>query len=157
MDDNDGHQHDADDGIKNGVLGRGVGRRASSPSPEPYRRIEVLTGSGRRKTWPKDFKAQVVAETFAPGANVAAIARRHGVSIGLVHYWRKCARDGGFADPGHVLPGFIPIVSADVHRGTGAGGDGAIVLEVGGVVVRLEGMVNEVNLNRVLSALRSRP
>ncbi|MFP1133199.1 hypothetical protein [Asticcacaulis sp. W401b] len=66
MDDNDGHQHDADDGIKNGVLGRGVGRRASSPSPELYRRIEVLTGSGRRKTWPKEFKAQVVAETFTP-------------------------------------------------------------------------------------------
>lgn len=159
MDDNDDHQHDADDDIKKGALGRGAGRRASSPDPEPFRRIEVLTGSARRKTWPKDFKAHVIAETFAPGANVAAIARHHGVSIGLVHYWRKCARDGGLADPGPVLPGFIPVVSADVHRSTVTrmGGDGAIVLEVGGVVVRLEGAVNEVNLNRVLSVLRRRP
>lgn len=73
MYDNDGHQRDADHGIKNGLLGGGVGRRSSSPSPEPYRRIEVLTGSGRRKTWPKEFKAQVIAEAFTPSANVAAM------------------------------------------------------------------------------------
>ncbi|MCW6511778.1 transposase, partial [Hyphomicrobiales bacterium BP6-180914] len=28
-----------------------------------------------------------------PGANVADVARRHGMSLGLLHHWRRLARE----------------------------------------------------------------
>ena len=144
MDDSDGHQHDADDGIKKNQSGRVI----HSARDEPFRRIEILTGEPRRKTWPKEFKASVIAETFAPGANISAVARRHGVSIGLVHYWRKCARDGGFGGTTDDAPRFIPVVPAKPQSG------GTITIEVYGARVRLEGAVDESNLGKVLSVLR---
>jgi transposase-like protein len=33
-----------------------------------YRRVEVLTGPGRRRKWSDDEKARIVAETRQPGA-----------------------------------------------------------------------------------------
>jgi transposase len=157
MDDSDDHQHDADDRIKKGSAGPLVGRSAHSVGGEPFRRIEILTGTARRKTWPKEFKARVITETFEPGANISAIARRHGVSIGLVHYWRKCARDGGFSDAPGYAPRFIPVVPSEVRplAATEQRPDGVITIEVRGAMVRLEGAVDAVNLGKVLSALRS--
>jgi transposase-like protein len=40
-----------------------------------YRRVEVLTGPGRRRRWSADEKARIVAETLAPGARVSEVAR----------------------------------------------------------------------------------
>src|SRR4051794_7957313 len=50
---------------------------------ESYRRLERLTGSKRRRARSAREKAAIVAETFAPGANVSEIARRHGLNRGL--------------------------------------------------------------------------
>ena len=33
-----------------------------------FRRVEVLTGPGRRRRWSADEKARIVAETLAPGS-----------------------------------------------------------------------------------------
>lgn len=41
-----------------------------------YRRVEVLTGSGRRRKWSNEAKARIVAEALSPGAVVADVARR---------------------------------------------------------------------------------
>jgi transposase len=41
-----------------------------------YRRVEVLTGPGRRRVWDEATKARVVAESEAPGAVISAVARR---------------------------------------------------------------------------------
>ncbi|PWC26464.1 transposase, partial [Teichococcus aestuarii] len=38
-----------------------------------YRRVEVLTGPGRRRRWSEEAKAQIVAETLAPGAVIAEV------------------------------------------------------------------------------------
>ena len=35
---------------------------------------------------------RIIAETLAPGAKVAAVARRHGVSPSLLFFWRRQAR-----------------------------------------------------------------
>src|SRR5690242_11061218 len=43
---------------------------------EGYRRIEVLTGPGRRRRWSAEEKARIVAETLEPGASVSEVARR---------------------------------------------------------------------------------
>ena len=35
--------------------------------PEPARRLEVFTGSGRRRTWAPAQKAEIVAEIYDSG------------------------------------------------------------------------------------------
>jgi hypothetical protein len=41
------------------------------------RRMELITGTVCRRGWSAEERASIVAESFAPGANVAAVARRH--------------------------------------------------------------------------------
>ncbi len=54
-----------------------------------YRRIEVLTGPGRRRRWSEDDKARIVAETAQPGAVVTEVARRWQVTPQQVFDWRR--------------------------------------------------------------------
>ena len=57
-----------------------------------YRRVEVLTGPGRRRCWSDYEKARIVAETAEPGAKVTDVARRWQVSPQQVFDWRRQAR-----------------------------------------------------------------
>lgn len=52
----------------------------------------LLTGADRRRSWSDEERRAILAEAFAPGAIVAAVARRHEVSTGLVYTWRRNAR-----------------------------------------------------------------
>jgi transposase len=38
-------------------------------------------------------KLAIVRESMAPGETVAGVARRHGVSANVLHYWRKVYRE----------------------------------------------------------------
>src|SRR4051795_10887194 len=51
-------------------------------------RLELITGSKRRRARSAQEKAAIVAEAFAPGANVAKIRRHHG----LLFSWRRQVR-----------------------------------------------------------------
>jgi transposase len=42
------------------------------------RRVEVISGTGRRRRWSTDDKACILVESAMPGANVSDVARRHG-------------------------------------------------------------------------------
>ena len=53
----------------------------------------MITGTGRRRQWPDDVKAAIVAETLQEGAVITEIARRHRVSASQIFAWRKKARD----------------------------------------------------------------
>jgi len=50
------------------------------PKSEPVRRLEIVTGAGRRRSWSADQKAEIVAESLAGAASVSAVARRHGLT-----------------------------------------------------------------------------
>src|SRR5215217_1051350 len=63
-----------------------------TPMPERARRIEVFTGAGRRRTFPADEKAAIVAESYAPGRTVCGVARRHGLTPAQLFTWRRLAR-----------------------------------------------------------------
>ena len=58
-----------------------------------YRRVEVITGRRRRHNWTREEKTRIVAESLDPDANISEIARRHGVSRGLLSVWRRQARE----------------------------------------------------------------
>src|SRR4051812_32822341 len=61
------------------------------PMPERARRLEVFTGVGRRRNWPADEKAAIVAESYAPGKTVCGVARRHGLTPAQLFTWRRLA------------------------------------------------------------------
>jgi transposase len=61
-------------------------------------RIEVFTGVGRRRRWPAETKAQIVAESYA--TSVGEVSDLYGVSrTQLFSWWRdaRFAAGGGFA------------------------------------------------------------
>jgi transposase len=99
------------------------------------RRIELITGTGRRRRWSADDKARIVVESLQPGAKVSEVARRHGLSPQQLFGWRRQARavvgnapaglaaanprcppsaSGGLKPPGSPAPGpaFAPVVMA---------------------------------------------
>jgi len=55
---------------------------------DTLQRVEIITGTGRRRRWSTDAKTAIVAESFAPGASVSAVARRHDISPSLLFLWR---------------------------------------------------------------------
>ena len=137
---------------------------------DSYRRIEVITGRRGRRRWTAAEKARIVAESFEADANISEVARRNGVSRGLLTVWR---RQVAVAVAGKA-PSFVPIhgeaVSGDETTGEPARVSsaqtrpleiaarvklsGAIEIEVGGARIRVEPGVELATLSTVLSALR---
>ena len=46
-------------------------------------------GERRRRTWSADQKQRIIAESFAPGASVAEVARRYGLNANMLFTWRR--------------------------------------------------------------------
>ena len=63
------------------------------------RRIEVFTGTGQRRRWSAEAKAQIVAESYA--TSVGETSARHSLSKTQIFTWRRDAREAsgglGFA------------------------------------------------------------
>src|SRR5262245_58873315 len=59
---------------------------------EHVRRLELITGTGRRRRWSSDDKVRIVVESLEPGAKVSEVARRHGLSPQQLFAWRRVAR-----------------------------------------------------------------
>src|SRR5271154_7593262 len=81
-------------------------RHQHSPQEVEYRRVELITGRKRRRDWTEDEKAEILAASVAPGSKIAQVARRYGVSRGLLWTWRRKAMDALAAE---TVPGFIPL------------------------------------------------
>jgi transposase len=76
----------------------------SSPS------IEVLGRVERRRRFSVEQKLAVLAEATAPGANVSAVARRHGLVPAQVYKWRRLAELGVIGVRGaSELPSFVAV------------------------------------------------
>lgn len=140
-----------------------------------YRRIELITGDTRRRRWTAQEKAVILAESFRPGASVAEVARRHGVSRGLLWTWRHQARKRGMVGE----PSFVPVRIVDEmaapagsptvdQNGGGtapteqSGDSGAVLItgtidiEIREAHVRVSGVVDAAALRQVLSYLGGR-
>src|ERR1700681_1202958 len=58
----------------------------------PRGRVDVQVGAARRRRWSDEAKGRIVAESYAPGAVVSEVARRHDISAQHLFAWRKAAR-----------------------------------------------------------------
>jgi transposase len=100
----------------------------------------------------------MVAESYAPGAVVSEVARRHEIAPQHLFAWRKAARSGRLALPvDAATPMFVPVVTAkgEPDAAGGIANRGSIVIEIGGALVRAEPGVDVVWLRDVLRAVKA--
>jgi transposase len=69
----------------------------------------VLVGQSKQRSWPEALKARIVRESFAAGAMVDEVARRHGVAPRQLTRWRRAARDGRLVFEKDAVPSFVPL------------------------------------------------
>ena len=84
-------------------------------SGDDFSRRHWVVAETRRK-WSDAEKQAIVAEAAQPGANISAVARRHGIKPSLLFRWRQLARDA----PIHqTAPAFMPValVLPPAHSG----------------------------------------
>jgi hypothetical protein len=72
------------------------------PRASSVRRLEVITGTGRRRRFSDDDKARIIEETLVPGAIVSDVARRNGRN----GFERPTSRAPGFPAILEVILGF---------------------------------------------------
>lgn len=63
----------------------------------------------RRRRYTLAFKRQVVEETFAGGASVSMVARRHDLNTNLVFNWRRRYQDGTLGGTAEAPAALLPI------------------------------------------------
>src|SRR6267142_2929387 len=77
-------------------------------SGDDFSRRYWVVAETRRK-WSEAEKQAIIAEAAQPGANISAVARRHGIKPSLPFRWRRLARDA----PIHpTAPAFMPVALA---------------------------------------------
>ena len=106
----------------------------------------ILGPQKRNRRWDPREKARITAESFEPGANISAVARHHGVSPGLLHYWRRTVRDRAAMEP-------ISFVPLEVDDGVQAP-EGSLEIDFEGAHVVVRGAVDAGVLKIVCEALR---
>ena len=107
------------------------------------RRIEVLTGPGRRR-WSAEAKAQIVAESYQ--TSVGEVDDRYSLAKTQVFTWRRDARRSAFAQ----------VVVDDAASGSGEpAADGAIEIELVGARVRIGREADARMAVAVIGALRA--
>lgn len=122
-------------------------------------RMEVSTGPTGRRRWSDEEKGGIVAESLAPGARVADVARLRGTTRWQIYHWRKLAREGLLALPGptDAEPAFAAVVvEAPPKARPARKADDAAVVEivVGQVVIRAPREADEAHLARAIRAAR---
>ena len=138
--------------------------RSFDPTFEPngvvgVRRLEVITGVGGRRSWSREDKGRIVAESFAAGANVSAVARRYGLRPQQVYAWRRLARIGALVLPAEEEVGFVPVVAtageATALATTAPSRPGSVEIELAGTVIRVAPGVDWRHLREVLRAVKA--
>jgi transposase len=141
------------------------------PVSKGAQRFEVFTGAGKRRDWPPEVKASIVAECYSGREGVSAVARRHGLDPSQIYAWRRDLRKRLEAE-GVVLPlaepeavAFVPAVIEPSavpdpaptrrprrRRRTAAA---AVELEIDGVAVQIGRGADAGVISAVIEALRA--
>ena len=137
-------------------------------------RIELITRGERRRRWSVEQKREIAAESLEPGISPITVARRYGISSGLLYTWRRHLLEGSLgvtrqpaakfarvevmAMPADPAPAISPVPQpAAAPSGPMNRSDGMIEIALpGGVSVRVDAQVDGGALRRVLAALARR-
>jgi transposase len=142
------------------------------------RPIEVITRGERRRRWTAEQKRDIAAESLQAGTSPVMVARKYGISSGLLYTWRQQLLCGALTAVAATQPRFVrvdvvpksstpaaaasavpvvrparPIEPAPAQPTVAAAGRIEIVLRRG-ATVRVDAQVDEAALRRVLAALK---
>jgi transposase len=122
-------------------------------------RMEIVSGTGRRRSWSTALKEQLVSETLEPGVTVTEVARRHDLDRSLIYRWRRAFK----VRRARAASAFLPVEVVDdaatessPPRMTSAPAPGAGRIEIefsDGYLVRVDNQVDDNALARVLRVL----
>ena len=143
------------------------------PVSKGAQRFEVFTGAGRRRDWPPEVKASIVAECWPGGEPVSAVARRHALDPSQIYGWRKelirqfkdqgldvssLETEGAAFVPAVITPDPVPEAgpSRRSPRRLRRAASAVVELEIDGVAVKIARGADAGVIAAVIDALRTR-
>ena len=127
--------------------------RTTGTNGDSFRRLEVITGVGRRRRWSLEEKARIVAESLDPATTASAVARRYGLHASQLFVWRQQLQRSAGSVAAISGPAFVPVLMAEDSTGP-TEPVGQIEVAFGPAVVRVGADVDAAALRRVLEVLR---
>jgi transposase len=140
-------------------------------STSVVQRFEVFSGAGRRRDWPDEVKAAIVAESYSGECTVSSVARRHGIAPNQLFTWRRQLRKDldirGVALPSaprapsfvaavvDLAPAADPLPASRRRRKRRRLNAGAVELEIDGVSVTIGRGADADVIGAVIDALRA--
>jgi len=132
---------------------------------KPVQRLEVFTGTGRRRSFSDEDKARIVAEIVTSGDSVSEVARRHGLSPQQLFGWRRQLRksqaEPSEADRLQFVPAVVVAPTSTVRRHRSAPpckadpSAGIIEVEIDGVTIRVGRGADVKTVTAVVRALKA--
>jgi len=142
-------------------------------------RVEFITRGDRRRVWAAEQKRAIALESLDPSTTPTDVARRYGISGGLLYTWRRQLREGQLGSAPRRVAGFArvdlvgeaprltapdppmsdPPPPAPLPQPPPAQTPHAGLIEIalpGGASVRVDGSVDGAALRRVLDILDGR-
>jgi len=131
-------------------------------------RIELITRGERRRRWSVEQKREIAAESLEAGISPITVARRYGISSGLLYTWRRHLLEGSLGVTRQPAAKFArvevmavpadPALAVAPAAATPSGPmNGMIEIALPcGVSVRVDAQVDSGALGRVLAALTRR-
>ena len=135
--------------------------------------MEFITRGDRRRVWAVEQKREIALESLDPSTTPTAVARRYGITSGLLYTWRRQMMEGQLGSVPQPVSGFARVdlvaepprltASAPAHpdpppalpESLSRAGLIEIILP-GGVSVRVGVSVDGAALRRVLDVLERR-
>ena len=125
----------------------------TSANSDSFRRLEVITGVGRRRRWSLEEKARIVAESLDPATTSSAVARRYGLHASQLFVWRQQLQRSALSAETVRGPGFVPVLLAE-DSAPPAEAVGRMEIALGPALVRVGADVDATALRRVLEVVR---
>jgi transposase len=129
--------------------------------------VEVMTRGDRRRIWTIEQKREIVAESLESTLTPTEVARKHGISSGLLYGWRQKLLSGQMTRLQQSGPSFAEVEIAPTHSDRAdpepsssnmlSRPPGLIeILLPRNVTLRVDAQVDGPALRRVLAALSGR-
>lgn len=125
----------------------------ATPGRQRPLRMDVIPAGPARRQWTAEAKARIIAASFEPGANIAAIARTNDLLPQQLYAWRH---DSIRAQRLSREPlGFVPaIVDEPEVAAAMASASDEIVIRTGALAIHVPPGVSADHIGRVLVAVK---